>query len=363
MKHLREGFTTGTAAAAAAKAAVSYLFTGEVPVCVSAPLPGGGRLQVPIADVRREGAGARAVVLKDAGDDPDVTHGAAVECLALPTDGPAEMISLEGGRGVGRVTKPGLPVPVGEAAINPAPRSQILAAAQEARRQGGMETGLSLLIEVPEGERLAAKTLNPRLGIIGGLSILGTGGTVKPYSHKAWTAVIEQSLDLAKSQGLSQICFTTGRRSDRLLMEHLAHLPQHAFIQAGDFFAHAMHAASKRNIRQLVWGVFPGKLFKQAAGLENTHAHHAAMNFSQAARWARKAGIDAAKCRSIEQATTATAAMGIIKDDPKQREFLGGLVQMARRHACAFAKEPVSVDYLVFSLEKELLWDSRQERP
>lgn len=358
-EHLREGYTTGTAAAAAAKAATLFLLTGKASAQVATPLPDGGSLFIPVEGLRPEGDGVRAVVIKDAGDDPDVTHGAAIECVVLKNGNGT--LSLEGGRGVGRVTKSGLPVPVGEAAINPAPKRQILEAVEEARREAQSSAGLRVVVEVPEGERLAAKTLNPRLGIVGGISILGTGGTVKPYSHEAWKAVIDQGLGLATAQGQSDICFSTGRRSEKMLMQHLPHLPAHAFIQAGDFFAHAMHAAKEKRMRRVVWGVLPGKLFKQAAGLENTHAKHAPMDFESASKRARDAGIAEAICDEIAKATTAAGVLEMIESDPAKGPFLESLVHSAAAHAEAFSEKTLHVDYVLFSLAGDILHTTMRE--
>ncbi|MDR2162054.1 MAG: cobalt-precorrin-5B (C(1))-methyltransferase CbiD [Desulfovibrio sp.] len=291
---LREGFTTGTAAAAAACAAVAALLGGGAPVFVSVPLPPlqGGRLEIPVAAVRSgRTAGhpwALATVIKDGGDDPDATHGLRLQVLASPVppplagavpaglvDGFPLPVFLYAGKGVGRVTMPGLPLPPGEPAINPDPRRQIAAAVCEAAMPRGYGGELHLTISVPRGEERARRTLNPRLGIVGGISILGTRGIVRPYSHQAWRTAIVQAVDVAEAAGISTLLFSTGRRSERLLRSLYPYLPDQAFVQAADQAAFSLRLAGRRSFSCLVWGCFPGKLLKLAQGLEWTHARSA----------------------------------------------------------------------------------------
>jgi len=241
---LREGFTTGTAAAAAAKAALIMLIQGRSISSIDVPLPREGRLLVPLAHVVTRGDRAEALVIKDGGDDPDVTHRARIRAIVhrVITAGQTRVV-IRGGSGVGRVTKPGLPVPVGEAAINPAPRRQIEAAILEALEETGEHGEIVVTIEVDDGESIALKTLNPRLGILGGISILGTRGTVKPFSNKAYKDTITMSLDVARAQGLSRVALATGGKSERLLRDLRPELPDPSWIQVGDFFAFSLREA------------------------------------------------------------------------------------------------------------------------
>lgn len=256
-KELRTGRTTGSCATAAAMGGVIFLLTGECPAVISVPLPPGGTLEVPVDRYEPTDSGVRVTVVKDGGDDPDATHGhdiQAVVSLRRKTFGPLS-VTLDGGRGVGRATLPGLPIDVGQAAINPKPREQIERGVRQAAM--GMESGsISVVIEVPEGETIALKTLNPRLGIIGGISILGTQGIVKPYSHASWKATIEESLDVARAQGIDHAIFTTGRSSERLYQETHPGVPDLALVQAADFFEFAMQAAAKRNFKRVTWSLF-----------------------------------------------------------------------------------------------------------
>lgn len=361
---LREGFTTGTAAAAAAKAAALLLARGRAPVSVDVALPNGQRLDIPVLRCTTEGDGARGVVVKDGGDDPDATHGAAVEALVRlrpAPDGPdpheGESVAVDGGRGVGRVTRPGLPVAVGLAAINPAPLAQIKAAVAEALPRG---LGAEVLIEVPGGEALAQKTLNPRLGIVGGVSILGTRGTVKPYSHEAYIATIRQCLDMAVIQGVDRVGLATGGRSERLLRELYPSWPETAFVPVADFFAETMEACAARGVRAVVWGLFFGKLCKQAAGHRNTHAKHAALDLDRTAAVCREAGLGASLCRAVATSHTALEALERLKAAGREasRPAYALLARHAARHAAGFAGAALGVDHALFDFDGSLLYAS-----
>lgn len=327
MSGLRPGFTTGTAAAAATKAALLLLLRGERVSEVDTPLPVGathapgeasapGRLRVPVARCVLEGEGARAVVVKDGGDDPDATHGAEIQALVHVSAGPAPLrVILDGGTGVGRVTLPGLAVPVGRAAINPGPRGQIEAAAREVAEDAGDRGGeVRVLVEVPEGEALARRTMNPRLGIVGGISILGTHGIVRPFSHDAWAASVTQALRVARAEGHDLAVLTTGRKSERLYLEHFPRTPERCLIQAADFFGHACAEAGKLGFRRIGWSLFFGKLVKQAQGFENTHAHQAEIDFPLLARWCADAGANPALARAAAGANTARQVLGLLRE-------------------------------------------------
>uniref|UniRef100_A0A7C4AGQ1 Cobalt-precorrin-5B C(1)-methyltransferase n=1 Tax=Fundidesulfovibrio putealis TaxID=270496 RepID=A0A7C4AGQ1_9BACT len=359
---LRQGFTTGSAAAAAAKAALTLLLGGETPATVDVPLPGedAGRLTIPVEEARPEGRGARAVVVKDAGDDPDATHGARIGCLAVieGMDGrepPGVEVVIEGGGGVGRVTLPGLPVPVGMAAINPAPREQIERAAREALRARGVHGRVLLIIEVEGGEEIARRTLNPRLGIIGGISILGTQGIVKPYSHAAWEATIGSGLAVARAAGIATAAFSTGRRSERLLMRHRPDLPQLAFIQAADFFAHSLRQASSLDFSEMVWGCFFGKLAKMAQGVPYTHAHAEPVDFALLAEMAGQAGAAPETCARVARANTARHALEIVPEGALREGFAARTAARALEAARSFAGAGPRLSIVCFGFESGVL--------
>lgn len=354
-QRLREGFTTGTAAAAAAKAALTLLATGQTPTAVDVPLPPlstGGRLTVPVASVVPDGGGARATIVKDGGDDPDATHGAAIECLARLRDD--ALVTIDGGRGVGRVTLPGLPVAVGRAAINPAPLAQIEAAAREALPSG---QGADLLIEVPDGETRARKTLNPRLGIVGGISILGTSGIVKPFSHAAWEAAVMEALDVARAVGLREIWLTTGRASERSLRAERPDLPETAMVQAADHFHAATAGAAERGFGRVTWRLFFGKLVKQAMGLRNTHAKTAPVDFEQLAKWLSEAGMGEERVSAIRNCVTARGALDIMRGSGAFMGALSGISLRALRHMRRFAgvSRPVVLAIELLDYDGELI--------
>jgi cobalt-precorrin-5B (C1)-methyltransferase len=361
---LRTGFTTGSAAAAAARAATLFALTGEAPQSVDIPLPPPhpsdvGRLSIPIASIVNDELGVRAMVVKDGGDDPDATHGARIEAhvtLDPAFSGVGPHVLIGGGAGVGRVTLPGLPVAVGSAAINPGPEAQI--------RQSVLEVlppyfkGIALVvIEAPDGEAIARHTLNPRLGILGGISILGTGGIVRPYSHEAWAKCIDSALDVARAAGFRTAVLTTGRRSERLFQERHPVAPEICLIQAADFFAHSMGAAAVRGFTEVVWAVFPGKLVKQAQGFASTHARAAELDFALLADWARQAGSDPDTVAAVAQANTAAQALALAlaRENAAGRALTELLAGRARGFAQGFAGpgasgRGVTVRYVVFDM-------------
>ncbi|MEL7642421.1 MAG: cobalt-precorrin-5B (C(1))-methyltransferase CbiD [Solidesulfovibrio sp.] len=361
---LREGFTTGTAAAGAAKAAALLLLSGERLETVDVPLPGGGRLTLPVAEARLAGEGAYAAVIKDGGDDPDATHGAVIGCRVehFPEAG-AGGVAVAGGPGVGRVTLPGLPVAVGRAAINPAPLAQIRAAVAEAAALSGQAGGLRAEVTVPDGQALARKTLNPRLGIVGGISILGTSGIVRPFSHAAWEASIAEALDVARALAHETIGFSTGRRSEALLRALLPQLPETACVQAADFFAFALAAAAGRGFREIAWAAYPGKLVKMAQGLANTHAHRADTDFAALAGWCRRAGWPEAACRAAGAANTARHAFELAPGAPARATLAEVLAGEALVHMRRFAGPGPQLRLFVFDFDGAPLVRATSRRP
>lgn len=317
-RRLRTGFSTGSAAAAAAKAALiqalGQALGQAAPEMVSIPLPAGQRLEIGVSQAQALGPGqARATVIKDAGDDPDVTHGAAIQAHITLTGPPG--LALTGGLGVGLVTRPGLPVAVGQPAINPVPRIMIREALDEAWRElGPVGQALAARVEisVPEGERLAKRTLNPRLGIVGGISILGTTGLVKPFSHEAYTATIDSALAVARAAGQSEVVLTTGGKSEKRAQALRPDLPELCFVQIADFFGHALRQARTQGLRRLGVVCFFGKAIKQAQGLDCTHAHRAPLELMRLAGWLAEAGADVALCQELRQANTARHALEIL---------------------------------------------------
>lgn len=388
---LREGFTTGTAAAAATAAAVASLLGAGLPATVLITLPpflpatpGVGefrpgpeaRLAVPVAGGGPLPDGsAWAEVIKDGGDDPDATHGARITArAALQPFAPGEYngpplqapdvgrtVTLYSGEGIGLVTLPGLPVTVGEAAINPAPRRQITFAALEAAAARAHTGPLHILLAVPDGRERARRTMNARLGILGGISLLGVHGTVRPFSHDAWKATISQGMDVAAALHLPEVLCSTGRRSERLGFALYPHLAPQAGIQAADFAAHAARTAGRHGFTRLIWVCFPGKLLKLAQGLEWTHAASAAADLHLLARFCAEAGADAELAQAVAALPTATGAFALLTEAPAVRAaVLRRLGQAARNALAVWLAEgasptaPPDLRLHVFSLDQEL---------
>lgn len=305
----RSGFTTGANSAAAAVAATLGLAQGQVPEKIVCRLPNGNEQEFAINDGVVDGNHGHAVSIKDAGDDPDATHGAHItaDVVRIP-DGQGQVI-LKGGPGVGVVTKEGLGLEVGGPAINPVPRRNI---SDNVARAGApiLETGdsLEVTISVPGGEEMAKKTLNARLGILGGISILGTTGIVRPYSTAAWRASVVQAVDVAARQGQTSVVFTTGGRTEKFAMTQLPELEEGCFVQMGDFVKAAFQSAIKRQMQHVYIGAMVGKLTKMGQGLAVTHAWKEEIDRDLLAECATAVGASADLVEEIRQAETARFA-------------------------------------------------------
>lgn len=276
---LRRGWTTGACATAAVRAALSaFLGRGfEDPVTIT--LPRGERPSFPLA-LRNEGPGwAEAGVTKDAGDDPDVTHGCLV--IARVESGPAGSgVTFAAGEGVGQVTRAGLPIAPGEPAINPVPREMMAGVCTDL----APGADLRLTLSIPGGADLAAKTWNPRLGIEGGLSILGTTGIVRPYSCAAWIASIHRGIDVARAAGLDHVAGCTGSTSEATV-QRLHNLPDHAMLDMGDFVGGLTKYLRRHPIERLTIGGGIGKMTKLAQGASDLHSRRSQVDFEMLAKW------------------------------------------------------------------------------
>lgn len=315
-KELRQGFATGAAAAAAAQGALYELLRRPCPDRVQVTLPGGGSLSIPLNRHGRHGPRGEAVVVKDAGDDPDVTNGAEIGARVwrLEAPGAGEDIRLSGGEGVGRVTKPGLPVAVGEPAINPVPRRMIRRALRQVWDEicPGEPLRLRVEIFVPRGEELARHTLNPRLGIVGGISILGTTGLVKPFSHQAYRATIASSLRVAQAAGLERLVYSTGGKSEEHLKALLPPLPEEAFVQMGDYVRFALKVAAHMGFSEIATGAFFGKAVKIAQGFGHTHASRGLADLKALGGWTLDLTGDAALAQAVAGANTARQTLELL---------------------------------------------------
>ncbi|WP_035247879.1 cobalt-precorrin-5B (C(1))-methyltransferase [Desulfogranum mediterraneum] len=307
-KKLRSGYSTGACAAAAAKAAVLCLLSRRAPEEVTITFPDDSRHRFELCRCTSLDQGALATVVKDAGDDPDVTNGAEIGVevrLVSGQAGTAEQFQLLSGSGVGTVTKPGLPIPVGEPAINPMPRKMIRRAMAEGLEACGQaELQLAATVFIPGGEELAKKTLNQRLGILGGLSVLGTTGIVRPVSAKAWTDTIEASMSVARAAGLDTVLLSTGRTSERAVQEQIR-LPEEAQVMMGDYLRYALEAAQRHGFSRIVIAAMWAKLLKAALAIPQTHVRNGALEPLQGAELLEELGLDPDTARSMAQANTA----------------------------------------------------------
>lgn len=274
-KELRRGWTTGACATAAVKAALAGLWGGDFPETVTITLPRGERPEFAVAHRARGPGWAEAGVVKDAGDDPDVTHGALIVARLRET---GEAVRFVAGEGVGIVTRPGLPVPPGEPAVNPVPRRMMAEVVTEAAAAFGRPANVEITLSVPGGEALAHRTWNPRLGIVGGLSILGTTGIVRPFSCSAWIASIHRGVDVARAGGLSHVAGCTGASSEKAV-QALYGLPDHAMLDMGDFVGGMLKYLAKHPVERVTIGGGIGKMTKLAQGAMDLHSARSQVDF------------------------------------------------------------------------------------
>jgi cobalt-precorrin-5B (C1)-methyltransferase len=348
---LRRGWTTGACATAAAKAAYAALLTGVFPDPVAIALPGGERPSFALAVTRRDADSATAGVVKDAGDDPDVTHGALILATVRPTM-PGSGVIFRAGSGVGTVTRPGLPVPPGEPAINPTPRRMIRDAVAEVAAAAGGSGDVEVEIGVADGERLAAKTLNARLGIIGGLSILGTTGIVVPYSCAAWIHAIQRGIDVARAAGLSHIAGATGSASEKAVQAFHG-LPEIALIDMGDFVGGMLKYLRRHQVARVTVAGGVAKMTKLAQGLLDLHSKRGAVDLAALADFARAAGGTEALAGRIVASNTAAEAFA---HATAANVMLGDQVAQAAQRTAAevVAGAGIDVEVLLFDRDGRL---------
>jgi cobalt-precorrin-5B (C1)-methyltransferase len=306
---LRTGYTTGTTATAATKGALHALIDRPVDQ-VTVSLPKNKTATLKIAWTRIDGCRVTCAAIKDGGDDPDATHGAEI-CSTISLSKIAGKISIDGGKGVGRVTKPGLGLEMGKAAINPTPMKMLEQAVREVAKEQLKRHGIDVIISVPKGEEIAKKTDNPRLGILGGISILGTTGIVLPYSTASFAASIRQSLDVAIAMGANTAVLTTGGRSEDFAKE-LFKLPDHCFVQMGDFAGYSVKQSTNKKLREVVIAGFIGKLTKMAIGIKQTHVAGSHVNMEFMARLAAERNAPPKVVEEIKGANTARHVSEII---------------------------------------------------
>lgn len=343
---LRYGYTTGTCAAAAARAAALMLLTGiplkKVDVC----LPDGQTVSLDVHSCRMREDKAICSIIKDAGDDPDITDGAEICAIVQWASTPG--ITLEGSKGVGRVTRPGLDVDVGGPAINRVPRQMII---QNVKGVIPRDCGVCINISVPEGEKLARKTLNRRLGIIGGISILGTTGIVVPYSVDAYEASITQALDVAVASGCRQVVLTTGRRSEKYAQQHFS-LPEEAFVLMGDFVNHSLITCAEKGFKKVIlWGMI-GKLSKIARGDFNTNIRDSAIDFDFLRSTAHDLGIPTVL--QEKNLVTATHFLDLLEESDKGL-FCQRICELAAEQCCRHTDHAFETDCVMSTYDGTIL--------
>jgi len=349
---LRRGWTTGTCAAAAAKAAFAGLVTGEFPDPVEVTLPRGERPSFALAMTRMDDDAATAGVIKDAGDDPDVTHGALI-CATVRLGAPGSGVILRAGEGVGTVTRPGLPVPPGEPAINPVPRRMIADAIAEVAAVAGRAADAEVEFSIPGGEGLAAKTLNARLGIVGGLSILGTTGIVVPYSCSAWIHSIRSGIDIARAAGLSHVAGSTGRNSEAAVQK-LYGLPEIALIDMGDFVGGMLKYLRRHPVPRVTIAGGVAKMTKLAQGLTDLHSKRGEVDLAALAKFVNDAGGGTDVERRILAANTAAQAFAVAH---AAGIALGDRVAQAAQMTAAqvIAETEIAVEVTLFDRDQNLV--------
>jgi len=307
---LRTGYTTGTTATAATKGALYALVTGRPVEAVTVSLPKGRTATLKIAWTKGENDRFMCAAIKDGGDDPDATHGAEI-CSTVSFSKNKGQINIDGAKGVGRVTKPGLGLEIGKAAINPTPMKMLEQSVLEVAKQELKKQGVNILISVPTGEEIAKKTDNPRLGIMGGISILGTTGIVLPYSTASFAASIRQSLDVAIAMGADTAVLTTGGRSEDFA-KGIFELPDHCFVQMGDFAGYAIKQCANKNLKKAIIAGFIGKITKMAMGIKQTHVAGSHVNMEFMARLAAEFKASPKVVQEIKDANTARHVSEII---------------------------------------------------
>lgn len=339
---LRPGWTTGACACAAATSAFVALHVRDFPDPVEITLPGGRAAAFALTQTRLDLGGAMAAVTKDAGDDPDVTHGAIVRAVVEPSQ-PGSGVRFFGGDGVGSVTLPGLPLPVGEPAINPKPREYTIANIEAAARRLGVPADARVTISIDDGERLAMKTWNSRIGVIGGLSVLGTTGVVVPYSCSAWIASIHRGIDVARAVGAQHAAACTGSTSERVAGELY---PGVELLDMGDFAGAVLKYLRKHPLPRLsiVGGV--AKLSKLAAGYLDLHSHRTQIQPGYLSRLVAGHGASPALQAAIAEVSTVAHAVTLAAEEGIDLAAL--IAVAARREALAVLDgAPVDVDVVL----------------
>jgi cobalt-precorrin-5B (C1)-methyltransferase len=347
-RFLKYGISTGACAAAAAKAAIITL-TKDCVDRVVIPTPIGIRFEIPIKSCIKQGDGATATVVKDAGEDIDVTDGIDITAnVQLTDDG---KITITSGEGVGKVTKPGLQVPVGESAINPVPRKMITEAVKEALPQG---KGAKVTVVVPEGAKVAEKTFNAKLGIVGGISILGSTGVVKPLSLEACRRSLVPQIDVALSRGYTQVFFVPGNIGEKITKQ-LFNVADDRIIQTGDFVGFMLEKAAEKGVKEIMFLGHSGKMVKLAAGIFNTHYRMGDARNEVIAAYAASEGADQSAVKKILQANTTEEATELLNKLNLTRATYDKIAQKIHARVTDRVKNQIKFSIIIVSMEGKVL--------
>ncbi|MGE4283637.1 MAG: cobalt-precorrin-5B (C(1))-methyltransferase CbiD [Clostridia bacterium] len=347
-KKLRRGFTTGSCAAAASKAAVMMLLENKIIESVEIDTPKGWRVSLPIKQVEKLDREVRCCVVKDGGDDPDVTHGIEIYAHARLID--SKHIIIKAGEGVGVVTRPGLQVKVGEPAINPVPREMIL---KEVREVLPEDKGVQITISVPSGQEIGKKTFNPRLGIIGGISILGTTGIVEPMSEEAWKESLALELSMLTAAGHRAVVLVPGNYGEHLAVETL-HIDKSIIVRTSNFIGYMIEKCVEYGFERVLMVGHLGKLVKVAAGIFYTHSHTADARAEIVTAYAAAQGADIDTVQALLQSNTTEQAVEILE----QAGITGVYDMIANRVSIRCkqkSRDALEVGTIIFTLEKGIL--------
>lgn len=350
-KKMRCGYTTGTCAAAASKAAAQALLTGSKVKNVDILIPKGGQLSLSVHRCERSGESVICSVIKDSGDDPDVTNGIEV-CAKVSLIGSG--VEIVGGNGVGTVTKAGLDQPVGEAAINSVPRKMIAQAVEEAAELNEYRGGFRVVISVPQGEELAQKTFNPRIGIVGGISIIGTTGIVEPMSNSAIIETIRTEANIRRSEGRKALILTVGNYSERFIAENLPQLSEQC-VMCSNFIGDAIDIGINLGFRDILIYGHIGKMVKLGSGIMNTHSSYADGRMETLIACGALAGVDSSILCRLSECATADAALDILYENSCADAVLKVLTERIHGYLQARAKGEAKIGAMVFSYQHNML--------
>ena len=350
-KKLRCGFTTGSCAAAASKAAAEVLLTGKTVKCADILTPKGRRLEIKIERCELNENSVLCSVIKDSGDDPDITNGMEI-CAEVSLIGSG--VEIVGGKGVGTVTKAGLDQPVGSSAINSVPRKMITQAVSEIAEMHEYNGGFRVVVSVPNGEETALKTFNPRIGIVGGISIIGTTGIVEPMSSSALIETIRTEANIRRAEGRKTLLLTVGNYSEKFISENRPYLSEQC-VMCSNFIGDAIDIGISLGFEKILIYGHIGKLVKLGSGIMNTHSSYADGRMETLIACGVLAGVDNGILRSLNDCVTTDAALDILYENGCAEEVLDVLIQRIHGYLQARAKGEANVGAVVFSYKNDLL--------